>query len=164
MGRKPKYTFVPNEFGTLTKEERRYRGELATILRMRIKGKEKRKRLEEELSNIEKRMDNLIKRIKTNGVEFPQFTIILQKPGSKYPDVKSRYRILYTINKKRVKIDLDTYLKVKQRMDSLYPEGFESFTKEEQIDLIKIVYENDILIKYWENEYEKYLEGKKPKS
>ena len=59
---------------------------------------------------------------------------------------------------------MDTYLNVKQRMDSLYPERFESLTKEEQIDLIKKVYENDILIKYWENEYKKYLEGKKPKS
>jgi len=30
--------------------------------------------------------------------------------------------------------------------------------------LILKEYENEIHIKYWENEYEKYLEGKKPKS
>ena len=64
MGRKPKHTFVPDDFGTLTKEERRYRGELATILRMRIKRKEKIVQLEEEISNIDKRMDGLIKKIK----------------------------------------------------------------------------------------------------
>lgn len=170
MGRKPKHTFVPNDFGTLTKEERRYRGELATILRMRIKRKEKIKKLNEsiseiqtELSKIEKRMDGLIKKIQTKGFTFPTFKLIFQTTGSKHPEEKGRWRIEYTIDKKRVKFDLDTYLKVKEKMESLYL-GFESFPSKMKDELILKVYENQIHIKYWENEYEKYLEGKKPKS
>ena len=59
MGRKPKHTFVPNEFGTLTKEERRYRGELATTLRMKIKRKEKIKKLEESIKDFNFENSNL---------------------------------------------------------------------------------------------------------
>jgi len=163
MGRKPKEIFVPNDFGTLTKEERRYRGELATILRMKIKRKEKIVQLEEEISKIDKRIDGLIKKIKTKGFEFPQFTLILQKPGRIFDKIKGRWRISYFINKKRVKIDLDTYRNVLHRMEVLNRD-FDSLSRKEQKELIKKVYEKEIQIKYWENEYEKYLEGKKPKS
>ena len=170
MGRKPKHTFVPDEFGTLTKEERRYRGELATTLRMKIKRKEKIKKLEEsikdiqtELSKIEIRMEGLINKMETSGFTFPIFSLIFQTTGSKHPLEKGRYRISYTINKKSVKFDLDTYLNVKQRMDGMYP-NFDSFKGEKKDDLILEVYQKEIHLKYWENEYEKYLEGKKPKS
>ena len=170
MGRKPKHTFVPNEFGTLTKEERRYRGELATTLRMKIKRKEKIKKLEEsikniqtELSKIEKRMEGLINKMETSGFTFPIFSLIFQTTGSKHPLEKGRYRISYTINKKRVKFDLDTYINVKQRMYGIYP-TFDSFKGDKKDDLILKVYQKEIHLKYWENEYEKYLEGKKQKS
>jgi len=163
MGRKPKHTFVPDDFGTLTKEERRYRGELATILRMRIKRKEKIQQLEDEILKIEKRMDGLIKKIETKGFTFPTFKLIFQTTGSNHPPEKGRWRIEYTIDKKRVKFDLDTYLKVKEKMEKIYP-GFQTFHSKKEEELILKEYENEIHIKYWENEYEKYLEGKKPKS
>jgi predicted nucleic acid-binding Zn-ribbon protein len=85
MGRKPIHTYVPNEFGTLSKEERRIRGEMSTILRMKKRREEKILKLKEEISLIEKdiqkvdtKFKKLIKEMNTKGFQFPKFGLILE--------------------------------------------------------------------------------------
>lgn len=127
MGRKPIHTYVPKEFGTLSKEERRIRGEMSTILRMKKRREEKIMKLKEEISLIEKdiqkvdtKFKQLIKEMITEGFQFPKFSLILELNQTKIIE-KGRFRVEYTINKKREKLDIGTFDYVMRRMIVVSP-------------------------------------------
>ena len=173
MGRKPIHTYVPKEFGTLSKEERRIRGEMSTILRMKKRREEKIMKLKEEISLIEKdiqkvdtKFKRLIKEMNTEGFQFPIFKVIFDSNNfTKIPiKEKGRFRVEYTINKKREKLDLGTFEYVIKRMIVVSPKFKTEYLKnpsENKHNTILMVFINDIQMMYWEKEYQRYVEGKR---
>jgi len=170
MGRKPIHTYVPKEFGTLSKEERRIRGEMSTILRMKKRREEKIMKLKEEISLIEKdiqkvdtKFKRLIKEMNTEGFQFPKFSLILELNQTKTIE-KGRFRVEYTINKKREKLDIGTFDYVMRRMIVVSPKFKTEYLKnpsENKHEIILREFINDIQMMYWEKEYQRYVEGKR---
>ena len=170
MGRKPIHTYVPKEFGTLSKEERRIRGEMSTILRMKKRREEKIMKLKEEISLIEKdiqkvdtKFKKLIKEMNTEGFQFPKFSLILELNQTKTIE-KGRFRVEYTINKKREKLDIGTFEYVMRRMivvSSQFQKKYLEHSSEVHDELIMEVFRNDIQMMYWEKEYQRFVEGKR---
>jgi hypothetical protein len=170
MGRKPIHTYVPNEFGTLSKEERRIRGEMSTILRMKKRREEKILKLKEEISLIEKdiqkvdtKFKKLIKEMNTEGFQFPKFSLILELNQTKTIE-KGRFRVEYTINKKREKLDIGTFEYVMRRMIVVSPKFKNEYlehSSEVHDELIMEVFRHDIQMMYWEKEYQRFVEGKR---
>jgi hypothetical protein len=170
MGRKPIHTYVPKEFGTLSKEERRIRGEMSTILRMKKRREEKIMKLKEEISLIEKdiqkvdtKFKKLIKEMNTEGFQFPKFSLILELNQTKTIE-KGRFRVEYTINKKREKLDIGTFDYVMRRMivvSSEFQNEYLKHSSEVHDERIMEVFRNDIQMMYWEKEYQRYVEGKR---
>jgi hypothetical protein len=173
MGRKPIHTYVPNEFGTLSKEERRIRGEMSTILRMKKRREEKILKLKEEISLIEKdiqkvdtKFKRLIKEMNTEGFQFPIFKVIFDSNNfTKIPiKEKGRFRVEYTINKKREKLDIGTFEYVMRRMIVVSPKFKNEYlehSSEVHDELIMEVFRHDIQMMYWEKEYQRFVEGKR---
>jgi hypothetical protein len=170
MGRKPIHTYVPKEFGILSKEERRIRGEMSTILRMKKRREEKIMKLKEEISLIEKdiqkvdtKFKKLIKEMNTEGFQFPKFSLILELNQTKIIE-KGRFRVEYTINKKREKLDIGTFEYVMRRMIVVSSEFQKEYLKnssENKHEIILMAFINDIQMMYWEKEYQRYVEGKR---
>jgi len=170
MGRKPIHTYVPKEFGTLSKEERRIRGEMSTILRMKKRREEKIMKLKEEISLIEKdiqkvetKFKKLIKEMNTEGFQFPKFSLILELNQTKTIE-KGRFRVEYTINKKREKLDIGTFDYVMRRMIVVSPKFKTEYLKnpsENKHEIILMEFINDIQMMYWEKEYQRFVEGKR---
>ena len=170
MGRKPIHTYVPKEFGTLSKEERRIRGEMSTILRMKKRREEKIMKLKEEISLIEKdiqkvetKFKKLIKEMNTEGFQFPKFSLILELNQTKTIE-KGRFRVEYTINKKREKLDIGTFEYVMRRMivvSSEFQKKYLEHSSEVHDEQIMKEFRNDIQMMYWEKEYQRYVEGKR---
>jgi hypothetical protein len=170
MGRKPIHTYVPKEFGTLSKEERRIRGEMSTILRMKKRREEKILKLKEEISLIEKdiqkvdtKFKKLIKEMNTEGFQFPKFSLILELNQTKTIE-KGRFRVEYTINKKREKLDIGTFEYVMRRMIVVSPKFKNEYlehSSEVHDELIMEVFRHDIQMMYWEKEYQRFVEGKR---
>ena len=170
MGRKPIHTYVPKEFGTLSKEERRIRGEMSTILRMKKRREEKIMKLKEEISLIEKdiqkvdtKFKKLIKEMNTEGFQFPKFSLILELNQTKTIE-KGRFRVEYTINKKREKLDIGTFEYVMRRMivvSSEFQNEYLEHSSEIHDKSIMEVFRQDIQMMYWEKEYQRFVEGKR---
>lgn len=166
MGTKPTHTYIPNEFHSISLMEKRLRGELSTIIRMKQRREQKLKNLKRftddlrtELKQLDIRLKEFSHKIKGGGdFEFPKFGIHYQQGKTENED---RYRIHYTIQRRREKIELGNSKSIEEHMEKVYSD-FSKLQLSERDDLILREYQNEIQMKYWEREYKRWVEGCSP--
>jgi hypothetical protein len=112
---------------------------------------------------VDTKFKKLIKEMNTEGFQFPKFSLILELNQTKTIE-KGRFRVEYTINKKREKLDIGTFEYVMRRMIVVSPKFKNEYlehSSEVHDELIMEVFRHDIQMMYWEKEYQRFVEGKR---
>jgi len=165
MGTKPTHTHIPKEFHSISLMEKRLRGELTTIIRMKQRREQKINNLKKSIDSLKTELNQLDIRLKefsqkieeSVDSEFPKFDLYHQK-GKK--DSEDRFRIHYTIQRRREKIELGNYNTINEKMKELYPQfGDKETSLLKKDEIILKEYQNEIRMKYWEREYKRWVEG-----
>jgi len=165
MGTKPTHTHIPKEFHSISLMEKRLRGELSTIIRMKQRREQKINNFKKSIDSLKTELNQLDIRLKefsqkieeSVDSEFPTFDLYHQK-GKK--DSEDRFRIHYTIQRRREKIELGNYKTIDKKMKELYPQYEDKKTSLlEKDEMILKEYQNEIRMKYWEREYKRWVEG-----
>lgn len=142
-------TFTPLEWEKLTDTEKQLRGELATIKRS-IKVREERiKKNKEEKKALEKRLEDLTKKMKAIGLYFPNITI------EEY-QVKDRwyFRGVYSVEGKKQQAYLGSRVKVFKELEEKEA-GFNDMKNRERTKIITEYLEPRVKLHYWNNQYER---------
>lgn len=149
--------YSPEEFNSLSIEERRLRGRLSTLKRMISKREDDIEELmkpilkkREEIKNLVKEMDELKNSIKDMGFDFPTFRV-----EDFYTKGKPYYRgVWYVYGKKKQK-----YLGSETKIHSLIKsstKGFDSLNQVEKNKKILEYFLPSFQLDFWNKEYEDF--------
>lgn len=149
MARPRTLTFTPVEWEKLTNTEKQLRGELATIKRS-IKVREDRiKKNKEQKKELEKRLEDLTKKMKGIGLYFPNITIEEYQVKDKW-----YFRGVYSVEGKKQQAYLGSRIKVFKVLEEKEAR-FNDMKNKERTKIIREYLEPRVKLHYWNNQYER---------
>ena len=152
MGRNKSMDYTPEEFQSLSREERLLRGKMSSLLRM-IKRREEAieelmkpvKIKEKEIEEIKEEFEGLKSKIKNMGFNFPSFRV-----EGYVTKGQSYYRGVWYVNSKKFQLYLGSEKVVEQVVWKKYP----NIKVKEELDKVLDCYLKDLQLSYWNKQYE----------
>jgi len=157
MGRPKSMNYSPEEFDSLSTEERRMRGRLSTLKKMIQRREDKMEELmkpilkiKNEIKEMNEEMNQLKNSIKDLGFDFPTFRVEdFYLKGNPY------YRGVWYVNGKKQQ----KYLGSENKINSLVKKttkGFDTLTSNQKREKVLEFFLPDFQLDFWKKEYEDF--------
>jgi len=152
MGRSKSMDYSPEEFQSLSREERQLRGKMSSLIRMIKRREEAIEELmkpvnikQKEIEEIKKQFELLKGKINDMGFDFPSFRI--ENYDSKG---KSYFRGVWYVNSKKFQLYIGSEKVVEQIVWKKYP----NIKVKVELDKVLDCYLKDLQLSYWNKQYE----------
>jgi seryl-tRNA synthetase len=152
MGRSKSMDFSPEEFQKLSREERKLRGRMSSLLRMIKRREESIEELMKpvkiklkEIEEIKEEFESLKGQIKNMGFDFPSFRV-----ESYITKGKSYYRGVWYVDSKKFQHYIGSEKLVQQIVWEKYP----NIKVGVELDKVLDCFLKDLQLSYWNKQYE----------